>query len=142
MRPRMCVVAVVRRAGLGLVYPPLRVSDELLAVGRVVANGSEGVERQREEVEHVHRIFCYVFPFCFAVIARCSRLRVRGDGPGTIVIYVDGRRLGLMFSQEDLDLGDGDIPPLPIWPLGFKWCGVLSAGAELRISGPKPPARG
>ena len=61
---------------------------------------------------------------------------------GTIVIYVDGRRLGLMFSQEDLDLGDGDIPPLPIWPLGFKWCGVLSAGAELRISGPKPPASG
>ena len=126
MRPRMCVVAVVRRAGLGLVYPPLRVGDELLAVGRVVADGSEGVERQREEVEHAHRIFCYVFPFCL----------------GTIVIYVDGRRLGLMFSQEDLDLGDGDIPPLPIWPLGFKWCGVLSAGAELRISGPKPPASG
>ena len=70
------------------------------------------------------------------------RMEYGGDGAGTIVIYVDGRRLGLMFSQEDLDLGDGDIPPLPIWPLGFKWCGVLSAGAELRISGPKPPARG
>ena len=68
------------------------------------------------------------------------RMEYGGDGPGTIVIYVDGRRLGLMFSQEDLDLGDGDIPPLPIWPLGFKWCGVLSAGAELRISGPKTPA--
>ena len=70
------------------------------------------------------------------------RMEYGGDGAGTIVIYVDGRRLGLMFSQEDLDLGDGDIPPLPIWPLGFKWCGVLSAGAELRISGPKPPASG
>ena len=42
MRPGMGIVAVVRRAGLGLVYPPLRVGDELLAVGRVVANGSWG----------------------------------------------------------------------------------------------------
>ena len=70
------------------------------------------------------------------------RMEYGGDGAGTIVIYVDGRRLGLLFSQWDLDLGDGDIPPLPIWPLGFKWCGVLSAGAELRISGPKLPASG
>ena len=47
MRSGMRVVAVVRRAGLGQVYPPLRVGDELLAAGRVVADGSEGVERQR-----------------------------------------------------------------------------------------------
>ena len=30
------------------------------------------------------------------------RMEYGGDGAGTIVIYVDGRRLGLLFSQADL----------------------------------------
>ena len=99
MRPGMGIVAVVRRAGLGLVYPPLRVGDELLAVGRVVANGSEGVERQREEV---------------------------------------GRRLAELTteSDEDEEIQDFPIGRLPEY---FRWCGIASAGAELRISGPKAP---
>ena len=114
----MCVVAVVRRAGLGRVYPPLCVGDELLAARRVVADGSEGVERVREEVEHAHRIFRYEFSYFM-----------------TITIDIDGRRLGQLITQEDDEIG-----LIPSWPRTLRWCGVASAGAELRISGPKPPA--
>ena len=40
-------------------------------------------------------------------------------------------------SDEDEETQDFPISPLPEY---FRWCGIASAGAELRISGPKPPA--
>ena len=64
-----------------------------------------------------------------------------GDGAGTIVIYVDGRRLGELTTESDEDEETQDFPISPL-PEYFRWCGIASAGAELRISGPKPPASG
>ena len=60
---------------------------------------------------------------------------------GTLTVYVDGRRLGELTteSDEDEEIQDFPISPLPEY---FRWCGIASAGAELRISGPKPPASG
>ena len=52
----------------------------------------------------------------------------------TITIGIDGRRLGQLITQEDDEIG-----LIPSWPRTLRWCGVASAGAELRISGPKPP---
>ena len=56
----------------------------------------------------------------------------------TLTVYVDGRRLGELTteSDEDEEIQDFPISPLPEY---FRWCGIASAGAELRISGPKPP---
>ena len=60
---------------------------------------------------------------------------------GTLTVYVDGRRLGQLTTEADEDENEQDYPIGPL-PSRFRWCGVLSAGAELRISGPKPPASG
>ena len=41
---------------------------------------------------------------------------------------------GLALLEEDDEIG-----LIPSWPRTLRWCGAASAGAELRISGPKPP---
>ena len=47
--------------------------------------------------------------------------------------YVDGRRLGGRWEGQD-------TAPIPKWPYGrFRWCGVVTYGAELRFSGPEIP---
>ena len=51
----------------------------------------------------------------------------------TLTTYIDGRRLGELVTSED----HGIIGPIP--ECDVRWCGVVSAGAELRIDGPKPP---
>ena len=53
----------------------------------------------------------------------------------TLTIYIDGRRLGELVTSED----HGIIAPIPDYSRDVRWCGVVSAGAELRIDGPKPP---
>ena len=66
------------------------------------------------------------------------RMEYGGDGAGTIVIYVDGRRLGGRW--EDKLVTGQDTAPIPKWPYGrFRWCGVVTYGAELRFSGPEIP---
>ena len=57
----------------------------------------------------------------------------------TLTVYVDGRRLGQLTTEADEDENEQDYP-IGTLPSRFRWCGVVSAGAELRISGPKPPA--
>ena len=54
---------------------------------------------------------------------------------GVHTIYIDGRRLGELVTSED----HGIIAPIPDYSRDVRWCGVVSAGAELRIDGPKPP---
>ena len=56
----------------------------------------------------------------------------------TLTVYVDGRRLGELTTESDEDEETQDFPISPL-PEYFRWCGIASAGAELRISGPKPP---
>ena len=52
--------------------------------------------------------------------------------------YVDGRRLGGRW--EDKLVTGQDTAPIPKWPYGrFRWCGVVTYGAELRFSGPEIP---
>ena len=54
---------------------------------------------------------------------------------GVAAVDVDGRRLGELVTSED----HGIIAPIPDYSRDVRWCGVASAGAELRIDGPKPP---
>ena len=54
---------------------------------------------------------------------------------GVAAVDVDGRRLGELVTSED----HGIIAPIPDYSRDVRWCGVVSAGAELRIDGPKPP---
>ena len=57
---------------------------------------------------------------------------------GTVAVYVDGRRLGGRW--EDKLVTGQDTAPIPKWPYGrFRWCGVVTYGAELRFSGPEIP---
>jgi len=56
----------------------------------------------------------------------------------TLTVYVDGRRLGELTTESDEDEETQDFPIGPL-PSRFRWCGIASAGAELRIDGPKPP---
>ena len=63
------------------------------------------------------------------------------NGRATLTVYVDGRRLGELTTESDEDEETQDFPISPL-PEYFRWCGIASAGAELRISGPKPPASG
>ena len=58
---------------------------------------------------------------------------------GVAAVDVDGRRLGELTTESDEDEETQDFPISPL-PEYFRWCGIASAGAELRISGPKPPA--
>ena len=51
------------------------------------------------------------------------------------VVVGCARRLGQLITQEEDEIG-----LIPSWPRTLRWCGVASAGAELRIDGPKPPA--
>ena len=60
------------------------------------------------------------------------------NGRATLTVYVDGRRLGQLTTEADEDENEQDYPIGPL-PSRFRWCGIASAGAELRISGPKPP---
>ena len=46
-----------------------------------------------------------------------------------------GRVFGELVTSED----HGIIAPIPDYSRDVRWCGVVSAGAELRIDGPKPP---
>ena len=55
----------------------------------------------------------------------------------TITIDIDGRRLGQLITPDEPE--ENEIGLIPSWPRTLRWCGVASAGAELRIDGPKPP---
>ena len=64
----------------------------------------------------------------------------------TFTVDIDGRHLGELVTLEDHSLPETEdhryIAPIPNSTRGVSWCGVVSAGAELRIDGPKPPASG
>ena len=55
-----------------------------------------------------------------------------------VVVVVLVQRVGPLTteSDEDEEIQDFPIGRLPEY---FRWCGIASAGAELRISGPKAP---
>ena len=62
----------------------------------------------------------------------------------TFAVDIDGRHLGELVTPEDQTVQTWEwIAPIPKHTRGvIRWCGIVSAGAELRISGPKPPASG
>jgi len=67
----------------------------------------------------------------------------------TFTVDIDGRHLGELVTLEDHSFPETEdhryIAPIPnstSLTRVVRWCGIASAGAELRISGPKPPASG
>ena len=59
----------------------------------------------------------------------------------TLTVYVDGRRLGELTTESDEDEETNDFP-IGRLPEYFRWCGIASAGAEVRITGAKAPTSG